>query len=224
MRISELSRRTGVPVPAIKYYLREGLLGPGERTSPNQVRYDERHVHRLKLVRALLEVGELSVADAGAVLAAIDAPGISAHAMLGTAQRSVARPYRRPEGDAREWADRRVADLVRTRGWHSKEDSPARLALVEVLATARALGHADVAELLDHYADAAGRLATLELDWVARGRDADSLAERAVVGTVIGDAIVTAVRRLAQAHESDRRFGAIDRGRLGSDRVDKEKR
>ena len=36
MRMAELSRRTGVPVPTIKYYLREGLLPPGERTSPNQ--------------------------------------------------------------------------------------------------------------------------------------------------------------------------------------------
>lgn len=29
MRIGELSRRTGVPVPTIKYYVREGLLPPG---------------------------------------------------------------------------------------------------------------------------------------------------------------------------------------------------
>ena len=36
MRIAELSQTTGVPVPTIKYYLREGLLPAGELTSPNQ--------------------------------------------------------------------------------------------------------------------------------------------------------------------------------------------
>jgi DNA-binding transcriptional MerR regulator len=36
MRIGELSKVTGVPVPTIKYYLREGLLPAGELSSPNQ--------------------------------------------------------------------------------------------------------------------------------------------------------------------------------------------
>ena len=47
MRIAELSRRSGVSVPTIKYYLREGLLAAGERTGPNQARYDEAHLRRL---------------------------------------------------------------------------------------------------------------------------------------------------------------------------------
>ena len=38
MRISELSSVTGVPVPTIKYYIREGLLPRGERTAANQAR------------------------------------------------------------------------------------------------------------------------------------------------------------------------------------------
>jgi len=36
MRIGELSRRSGVPVPSIKYYVREGLLPAGERTRPTR--------------------------------------------------------------------------------------------------------------------------------------------------------------------------------------------
>ena len=34
MRISELSTRSGVAVPTIKYYLREGLVPEGVRSSP----------------------------------------------------------------------------------------------------------------------------------------------------------------------------------------------
>ena len=53
MRIAELSRDSGVPVPTIKYYVREGLLPPGELTSPNQAQYDASHLRRLRLIRAL---------------------------------------------------------------------------------------------------------------------------------------------------------------------------
>lgn len=173
MRISELSRRSNVPMPAIKYYVREGLLPPGERTEPNQVRYEEDHVHRLRLIRALLEVGELSIIRAKEVLAAVDDPELSVHQMLGTAQKSVS-----------------------------------GLSVAEVMSTARALGHEDVADLSEFYAAAAADLAVAELDWVAQaGTGSDMLAERAVIGTVLGDALLLALRREAQRQESVARFG-----------------
>src|SRR5438105_27350 len=105
MRIGELSRRTGVPVATIKFYTREGLLPPGERTSPNQVAYADAHVRRLKLVRAMLEVGGLSVAAARDVLAEVDATERSLHGMLGAAQTAVTKPVaeRGPEHSEAEW-------------------------------------------------------------------------------------------------------------------------
>ncbi|WP_079051275.1 MerR family DNA-binding transcriptional regulator [Streptomyces curacoi] len=36
MKISELSRRSGVSIPTIKYYLRDGLLPHGQATATNQ--------------------------------------------------------------------------------------------------------------------------------------------------------------------------------------------
>ncbi|MDX2026822.1 MerR family transcriptional regulator, partial [Microcella sp.] len=45
--MSELSATTGTPVPTLKFYLREGLLPAGERTSPNQSQYDDSHVERV---------------------------------------------------------------------------------------------------------------------------------------------------------------------------------
>jgi hypothetical protein len=47
-------------VPTIKYYVREGLLPPGQLASPNQTQYDNSHLRRLRLIRALTEVGGLS--------------------------------------------------------------------------------------------------------------------------------------------------------------------
>lgn len=71
-------------VPTIKFYVREGLLPAGELTSPNQASYGEAHVQRLRLIRALLDVGGLSVASIREVIVAVDDPGRSVHKLLGT--------------------------------------------------------------------------------------------------------------------------------------------
>lgn len=56
MRIAALSDATGLPVATLKYYLREGLLHPGTATAVNQSAYDDSHIRRARLVRALLEL------------------------------------------------------------------------------------------------------------------------------------------------------------------------
>ncbi len=72
MKISELSERTGVSIPTLKFYLREGLLRPGTLTAPNQAGYDDSHVRRARLVRALREVAHLSIAQIAAITGALD--------------------------------------------------------------------------------------------------------------------------------------------------------
>jgi DNA-binding transcriptional MerR regulator len=72
MRVKELSERAGIPLSTIKYYIREGLLPAGARSAPNQASYDESHVNRLALIRALREVGGVAVDVVREVLAAVD--------------------------------------------------------------------------------------------------------------------------------------------------------
>src|SRR3954471_3306824 len=72
MKISELARATGVTVPTIKYYVREGLMAPGRQISATQAEYHEGHAERLRLVRALVEVGGVSLTVGGELLAAVD--------------------------------------------------------------------------------------------------------------------------------------------------------
>jgi DNA-binding transcriptional MerR regulator len=58
LRMSELSRRSGVSSGTIKHYLREGVLGPGDgivRTSRNMAYYPPDFVERLALVKRLQE-------------------------------------------------------------------------------------------------------------------------------------------------------------------------
>ncbi len=83
MRISELSKSSGVPVATIKFYLREGLLHDGRHTSATQASYDDSHVGRLRMARALVGVGGMSLARVKAIIAVIDDPPATMHELLG---------------------------------------------------------------------------------------------------------------------------------------------
>ncbi|WP_367318566.1 MerR family transcriptional regulator [Streptomyces sp. HUAS ZL42] len=73
MQLAELSRRSAVSIATIKYYLRSGLLLPGERITATQADYGEDHVHRLRLIRALIGVGRLPVGVTKEILDVITA-------------------------------------------------------------------------------------------------------------------------------------------------------
>ncbi|MFF5786849.1 MerR family transcriptional regulator [Streptomyces sp. NPDC012693] len=210
MRIGELSRRTGVSVPTIKFYVREGLLPAGELTSPNQASYGETHVQRLRLIRALLDVGGLSVAGIREVIVAVDDPERSVHEVLGAAADRMVPRYEREPGGGVEEARERVAALIAARGWRVHPESPASEALTVALAVLEEVGHDTFTEVLDAYAYAAERVAVADLDYVAHQVAREELVESVVVGTVIGDAIFSALRRMAQIDASDRMYGSVN--------------
>ncbi|MEU9123721.1 MerR family transcriptional regulator [Streptomyces sp. NPDC048506] len=205
MRIGELSRATGVAIPTIKYYVREGLLPAGRLTSPNQASYDDGHVRRLRLIRGLMDVGGLSVSAVREVLAAVDSPQGEVHEILGVAQDAITpKPAATPDGI--EDARRQVAEMIRRRGWRATADSPAGEALAAALATFRGIGHGTFEEMVDDYADACERVAAADLAWVSRYAEVDGLVESVVVGTVLGDTVLMAMRRLAHEDASARQY------------------
>jgi DNA-binding transcriptional MerR regulator len=200
VRMAELSGRTGVPIPTIKFYLREGLLPPGERTSPNQAQYGEEHARRLRLIRALLDVGGLSIVTARTVIGHLDALDADSPETLGKVQYAVARRRERAAEPDEAWlaAERQVADLLARHGWTVRGDNPARTSLAEVIATLLRLGQHDVLELLDRYAVAAHGLAAAEVDAVRRRTSVEDRAEGVVMFAVLADALLTSLRHLAQ--------------------------
>jgi DNA-binding transcriptional MerR regulator len=210
MRVKELSSRSGVSVPTIKYYLREGLLPSGELTSPNQASYDEAHVRRLRLIRALVDIGGLTIAAVRDVLAAADAPDETVSRILYTAQESISSQPDLPHDQAWEEAERNVAEMVERRGWLVKPESRAWRTVVAVLVSARQLEHGVWTRNLEAYAEASERIAAADLDYIAGITDMDAMLEGVVVGTALGDTLVTALRRLAHQSESRRRLGGID--------------
>jgi len=55
--IGEMSRRTGVKVPTIRYYEQEGLLPEPDRSEGNQRRYNRSHLDRLMFIRHARDLG-----------------------------------------------------------------------------------------------------------------------------------------------------------------------
>ncbi|MBG0852282.1 MerR family transcriptional regulator [Streptomyces spinoverrucosus] len=214
MRLSELSRRSGVATATVKFYLREGLLPPGRRITATQSEYEETHLRRLRLVRALIQVGGVSVASAREVLAALDDDSLDHNERLGAAVWSL--PYGKPadtDDAATETARHRADQLLELLGWGygpvTDVTPPAYGMLVTAIATLERLGYPCGIEDLEPYARALGQLAVNDLDLVERyGGTADEQVEAAVALTVLYEPVLLALRRLAEAEESRRRFGS----------------
>jgi DNA-binding transcriptional MerR regulator len=216
MRISELSRRSGVPVATIKYYRREGLLPEGRALNPTTVEYDEEHIQRLRLIRSLIQLGGLSVARTREVLEAVDRP-LDAFETLGVVHHALPVPSaetsgRKDEGPGDEvdeaascGAAARVEALIGDMGWKISDASPHRPALAESLAALSRLGTDYTTDDLVPYARLATATADLDFAQFEGIEDRIALAERAVVLTVLFEPVVRLLRRLAQEDANHRR-------------------
>ncbi len=192
MRISQLAEQTGVPVHTLKYYLREGLLMPGSATSRTRAEYDDRHVERVRLVRALVEHGQVPIASVRTIVEALDSPPPHRHELLGVAHCALPTP---PTSGA---VSPEVAGLVEELGWYVAPDAPALLALSDAVSAARRAGVALEEQTLRHYASAMQEVAAVDVD-LALGAGSTAEALRlVVVGTVLVDPVLLALRRVAQ--------------------------
>lgn len=214
MRIAELSERSGVTVPTIKFYLREKLLHPGERSSANQSSYDEAHVARLRLVRALIDVGGLSVASARDVLAAVDEESMPLTWAFGIAQKAI--PDSVAGVDVIEGgAGASEVDAILARsGWRLEPDNPGFRLVARVVDTWVGLGRHALLALIPEYTRAAEIIARADLAAVASEPDRADRVQSVVVGTVMGDVLLAGLRRMAQEQVSNEVFPApgADRG------------
>lgn len=123
MRLAELSERSGVSTATIKYYLREGLLPPGRRVNATTADYDEEHLRRLRLVRALIQVGGIPVARAREVLSHIDDDSLGRTIRLGAALWALPQEPEPDEDDPDVVAAAAEVDrLLETLGWETSRE------------------------------------------------------------------------------------------------------
>ncbi|MGI3784313.1 MAG: MerR family transcriptional regulator [Janthinobacterium lividum] len=191
MRISELARRSDVPVATVKYYLREGLLHEGELTSVTQARYDESHVARLRLVRSLIGPGGLSIARTRAVLAALDDPPQDTLDLLGVAAHAVRRTVEvRPHPE--------VHALMERWGWPvAEKDCLDHQVLADALGALDAAGFVLPPDVLAAYATAMDEVARAEIVNIPTGSMVAAV-RYVVLGVVLNEPVLLAMRRLAE--------------------------
>lgn len=200
MRISELAVRSGVPVATIKYYLREQLLPRGSLTSATQATYDDSHLERLRLIRALIESAGLSIAQTRSVLESVDSPPESVHELLGIAAEAVSRPV--APGSSHE----RVHELMAHWGWRiDTKDCTAHASLAEALNALDSAGFELTDAVLEDYREHMEQIAEREVANVPTDSP-ESAVRYVALGTVLIEPVLLALRRMAQQEASARRF------------------
>ena len=200
MRISELARAADVPLATVKFYLREGLLPEGERTSATQARYGDAHLERLRLVRALTGPAGLSLAAVRRVVGAIEHPPADVNELLGVATSAVAEPVPARDHGA-------VHALLEGWGWQLQEkDCRSHDQLAAALQALDDAGFALEPGALDLYRRHMEEIAALEVGGVPTGSPAEAV-RYVVLGTVLVEPLLLTLRRMAHQELSVRRFG-----------------
>lgn len=215
MRISELSRESGVPVGTIKYYIREGLLPAGERTAQTQAEYGPSHLARLELIRALREGADLSIATLARVFDAMSTGRQAGRPrFLSVAIDALSDPVEIPEGEEDEYVragaqvDRLLDEAL---GWDTDADSPGRAdlarALVHIHRYLPGLVEDPAADMIPH-AEAMRGLADRAIpDSYDPEADPEGALRYAVLGTALFEPVLLALRKLAHVD----RIRAIER-------------
>lgn len=203
MWMAELSARSGLSVATIKYYLREGLLRPGEAAGATRTRYDESHVRRLRLIRALTEIAGLRLDTVRQVLDGIDGAS-SWHEAVGSAHTRLAGPSEEDAAPPSAASMARVDGMLARQGWELAPGHPQARALARALDVLDDLDHPASDGLLDLYAAALRPIAAHEVMAIHDREDPDleRSVEAAVIGTLLQEPLIVAIRRIAQENVS----------------------
>ena len=212
--VSQLAKRAGISTASIKFYLREGLLRAGDLRAEKQAYYDQDHLRRLVLIRALRELARLSVAQVRTLVSTLDHENPRTFTLVASVLDALATPPKTRAGRARAALRTRVHAKLRARGLTVRKDSATLDSLVEALLGLRVLVPALDVEVLDAYLDHLLPLARAELvasqPRILAGPESALIG--AIVGTVLFEPLIVALRRLAHEHFAKQLF----RRRLGS--------
>lgn len=200
MWISELAERSGVAVATIKYYLREELLPAGESAGATRRIYNQEHVERLRLIRALVEVAGMSLDRVRDVLTALNQDEL--HDILGSVHVQLTPELQhRPEAESVS----KVRDVISDHQWQITTDDRHSQALAAALDSIAAVGQPISRRTLNVYAQAAQLIASAELADMPTVSKAVS-ATYVATGTVLAEPVLMALRRMAHQSESAQRF------------------
>ncbi|ERB54107.1 MerR family transcriptional regulator [Rhodococcus sp. P27] len=210
VKVSELAAQSGVALATIKYYLREGLLMPGEPTSATGARYGEQHVRRLALIRALAGAG-LAIPRIRAVLELVDSDERSEFETFGRAIAQLP-PYVDPVPDQQFPRARKVLEFL------GQVYEPRYVAVAHLERALIGLEDAGLSlsdERLRAYGDHIRGIAEVEIELMPTSTTKEGVRHAAstedgiryaVLGTAMYEPVLTALRRLAHQDLAARHF------------------
>lgn len=197
MKVSELSDRSGIPLPTIKFYIREGLLPKGESTAKNQAVYGADHLARLALIRSLRDDAGLGIeAIAKAMRAADQAKDefiVAAIDALG----GPSGPPVDPESEEYTAALDTILENARGRKWNvTPEDRSVQQAARALAVIARSFPE-EIGSPLTPYFDAAETIARMEIpEDFAPDESREAALRYSLLGTVLFEPFILALRRM----------------------------
>ncbi|AKV03811.1 Regulatory protein, MerR [Labilithrix luteola] len=212
--IQELAEATSVSVASIKFYLREGLLPPGDASRPHRAYYDESHVRRLAVIRAMRDA-DISIDAMRRAFEAVTAPRADAVDAIAPAIDALAVATDAPGVDAiLHQARRDVAELFRKARLSVRDEAGSRETAARALASIRRFGFSFTFEELALYLEMLTPLARVEIEQNESTRtmllsDKEGSLELAVLGTVLFEPIMIAFRRALHEHFTTKLVRAV---------------
>jgi DNA-binding transcriptional MerR regulator len=200
MLVSELAERADVPLATVKYYLREGLLPPGDVVGPRRAEYDGSHVQRLRILRLLREIGGVPVSSLRVVMDALDDENLPIHDVMTLTADVISAG---PEPGAQDAASLAVVDeVIDAVGWHGlRPESLDRLRLAALVAALNGPGPLVASvDVLRYYAGVADQLARTEVRHIDYTRDRAELLEEMITGSVLFGQVFGLLRQMGQEH------------------------
>jgi DNA-binding transcriptional MerR regulator len=155
IKMSELAKRSGVPAPTIKHYIREGLLpAPHVRTSRNMAYYDARIADRIRVIKQLQAERFLPLRVIGELLEPSPSTAIRADRDA-EQRRALGQLAPMAKGLAERGALRTRTEIMQTFGVSRAElDSLEAHGVIELRGEGEGAGYGGVdLQLLDIYAD-----------------------------------------------------------------------
>ncbi|RBO94420.1 MerR-like DNA binding protein [Nocardia puris] len=206
MLMSELAARAGVPVPTVKYYLREKVLMPGRATSATRAEYDETHIRRIALIKALSALG-VSMTRIKVIVGLIDTADGPLLELIAAATWALPPVTEAAPDSGASTGNPRAASILATLGLTLPTEAPPVAQLEQALADAEAAGMPITDERFRIYTEHVTAIAAYEIENMPLD-SASAAIEYSVLGTILYEPIIAALRRIAHAELSFRRLTA----------------
>ncbi|MBK0422760.1 MerR family transcriptional regulator [Leucobacter sp. CSA2] len=194
MKISDLVARSGVPLATVKFYIREGMLAPGHPVGARRSEYDDTHLGRLQLIRALTAVAGVPLSRAKEVLSIIDDGNGDIYEILSRTIQALSPTDAEHPHEHHPHATWAITQLGKDYA-ASDESMAAYSQLDESLRAAEEAGLPIGAERLRLYGDQIMTIARAEVGGMPA--DPREAASYAALGTVIAEPVLASLRRLA---------------------------